>query len=103
MGHRRKKEGRKFPLATRHRYVAWAGVVACSGFLVTGILLLVGGIREWQIESASVNWPTTQAEITRSEVVKAFQIRVKWWVLASDRFPVWALRQRSRGGGQLLR
>lgn len=74
MSHRREREKRRFPLAIRHRYVAWAGVVACTGFLITGILLLFGGIREWRIESASVNWPTTQAEITRSEMVKAFPV-----------------------------
>jgi hypothetical protein len=74
MSHRRERKKRKFPLAIRHRHVAWAGVVACTGFLATGILLLVGGIREWRIESASVSWPTTQAEITHSEVIKAFPV-----------------------------
>lgn len=72
MTHRREKGGRRFPLASRHRYIAWAGVVVCCGFVVVGILLLVGGIREWQIQSASVNWPALQAEIIQSEVVKRF-------------------------------
>jgi len=36
------------------------------------MLVFIWGIREWQVESASVNWPTTQAEVTRSQVVKRF-------------------------------
>jgi hypothetical protein len=37
-----------------------------------GILLLLGGFRQWQIGSASVTWPTAQAEITRAKLVKRF-------------------------------
>src|SRR5208283_393507 len=70
----RQKDKHRWRPGRRHRYVAWAGVIACTGLLVTGILLLVGGIREWHIESASVNWPMTQAEITRSEEVRAFPV-----------------------------
>jgi hypothetical protein len=44
--------------------------MVCAWFVIIGVLLLVGGIREWQIESASVNWPSTQAEITHSEVAR---------------------------------
>jgi hypothetical protein len=57
-------------LSRRHPWGAWAGVVVCAAFLVGGILLLLGGIREWQIESASVNWPMTQATITHAQTVK---------------------------------
>ncbi len=59
-------------LGRRHLGAAWTGVVLCSGFLVVGILLFIGGIREWQIGSASINWPATQAEITHTQMVKGF-------------------------------
>jgi hypothetical protein len=48
--------------------------VVCSVFVVVGVLLFMGGIREWRIESASVDWPMLQADITRSEIVKAFPV-----------------------------
>ncbi len=72
VSHRGKRERRRFRLAVRHRYVAWAGVVACFGFLVISILIFIGGIQEWRISSASVNWPTVQAEITRIVQAKTF-------------------------------
>jgi hypothetical protein len=59
-------------MGRRHRYVAWAGVVACSGFLLTSIVLLADGIREWQVSSASANWPTAQATVERDVPVKQF-------------------------------
>jgi len=52
--------------------VAWSGVVVCTGFVLVGILLLMSGIREWYIGSASVKWPITQGEITRVQIVKGF-------------------------------
>ena len=39
---------------------------------MTSILVFVWGIREWQIESASVNWPAMQAKVTHSQVVRRF-------------------------------
>jgi Protein of unknown function (DUF3592) len=49
-------------------------MIACGGFAAVGVLLFIGGIREWQIESASVNWPAAEAEITRAEMVKNFSL-----------------------------
>jgi hypothetical protein len=39
-----------------------------------GVLLFIGGIREWKIESASANWPVAEAGITRSEIVRDFSL-----------------------------
>jgi uncharacterized protein DUF3592 len=48
----------------------WGGMVLCGSLSFCGILLMVGGFRDWRISTASANWPTTDAEIVGSEVVK---------------------------------
>src|ERR1035438_3489108 len=68
------REKRRFLLAKRHPYVTWAGVIICAGFVAVGALLFIGGIREWQIESASVNWPVAAPEITRAVIAKDFSL-----------------------------
>jgi len=54
----------------RHRFVIVGGIMLCSLLFVAGIALLLAGVRDWRRNSASVNWPTTEAEVINSKLVR---------------------------------
>lgn len=61
----------KYPARPRrHRWMIWGGMALCGSLSFCGILLIVGSFRQWRMSAASVNWPTTDAEIVRSRAVK---------------------------------
>ncbi|HEV2493512.1 MAG TPA: DUF3592 domain-containing protein [Terriglobia bacterium] len=67
----RGRDGSRYPAKPRrHRLMIWGGMILCGALSVCGVLLMVGGFRDWRMSTASVNWPSTEAEIVGSEVVK---------------------------------
>jgi|GEM_PF-942477 len=55
---------------TRHRFVIVGGIVLCVLVFVAAIVLLASGFRDWRRVKASVSWPTTQAEVIDSKLVR---------------------------------
>ncbi|HKS94730.1 MAG TPA: DUF3592 domain-containing protein, partial [Terriglobia bacterium] len=56
---------------TRHRSVIAGGIVLCALVFVAGIVLVVTGFRDWKRVKASVNWPTTKAEVIDSRLARS--------------------------------
>jgi|SRR5579863_5026552 len=68
---RDRKAGARAPTGfpPRHRSVRLAGLLLCSLFGAGGAGLAIAGFRDWRLSSASVNWPTAEAEVLKSAVV----------------------------------
>ena len=50
----------------------------CGAMLAAAILILIGGVREWRIGSASSGWPETEGVITHEKLVKTFRWEGSW-------------------------
>lgn len=55
----------------RHRFVIVGGIVLCALVFAAGIVFVVTGFRDWRRVKASVNWPTTKAEVIDSKLVRS--------------------------------
>ena len=56
----------------RHRSIILTSIALVSVLGALGILLVISGLRDWRRSSASADWPSIEAEITSSKLVKRF-------------------------------